>query len=176
MFDFDQLAIADHHSTTGPADLPTAAATAAPGVPAENGLPPVAMAKNTAEPPRGGDNNAAPPALVMGAVRRRLVRLVVPPTANDQAAFRAGFLWLNPNLSDLRAAGWTRPELFRRNRNRRGLAWLPLWADPDVTPALTAGGAVQFTIRRRDRTCIQTARPQSRCPGVTTARGFDDAQ
>lgn len=80
----------------------------------------------------------------------------------DLLAFCEGYTWLRPLLSELTQAGWSRPELFRRNRARRGIAWLPLWADKDVTANLTAEGFIRFTIARGDRTCMQTSRPMVR--------------
>lgn len=81
---------------------------------------------------------------------------------SDLVAFVAGFTWLLPRLSALTLTGWTRPELFRRNRARRGIAWLALWADKDASAHLAADGCIRFTITRGGRTCTQTARPMVR--------------
>jgi hypothetical protein len=80
---------------------------------------------------------------------------------SDLVAFVAGFTWLLPRLSALTLAGWTRPELFRRNRARRGIAWLARWADKDASAHLAADGCIRFTIARGGRTCTQTARPMA---------------
>ncbi|MBU4230151.1 MAG: hypothetical protein KKG88_07595 [Proteobacteria bacterium] len=79
----------------------------------------------------------------------------------DLLAFGEGFVWIRPRLPDLIRAGWTRAELFRRNRARRGVAWLGLWADKAATADLTTNGSIRFTFTRGDRTCTQTARPLS---------------
>ncbi|ADH86726.1 hypothetical protein [Desulfurivibrio alkaliphilus] len=142
--------------------------------PPTNGAPPAAMAENCMQP----DDIPAAQGLGSGhgpgllAAHRRLGRLFLPPSVNEQAAFRAGFAWLRPRLPQLQAGGWTRPELFRRNRARRGLAWLSLWAAPGVLPALAESGAVVFTLHRAlGRKTTQTAWPAARCPGVKPSGG-----
>lgn len=77
----------------------------------------------------------------------------------DLLAFGEGFAWILPRVPDLTRAGWTRPELFRCNRARRGIAWLALWADKAANADLTTDGCIRFTITRGTGTCTQTARP-----------------
>lgn len=96
------------------------------------------------------------PAQVQAIQPRKIPARMAP---SDLVAFVAGFAWLLPRLSALTLAGWTRPELFRRNRARRGIAWLALWADKAATADLTAEGCIRFTITRGGRACTQTARP-----------------
>ncbi|MDZ7641636.1 MAG: hypothetical protein U5J62_06415 [Desulfurivibrio sp.] len=164
MFDFARLAAE-----------PPAPAQA---IPAENGIPPCPMAEEEPPPaqPAGvtAEHSELTPAAPVAAAEpwsttARMARRLPtwPPAPAEQEAFRAGWSWLAPRLPELLSGGWRRPELFRRNKARRGLAWSPLWADQAITPSLAESGAVIFYISRPGRETTQTARPRSRCPGIT---------
>jgi len=66
--------------------------------------------------------------------------------------------WLAENKKALRGHGWTMSELYRRNKSKRGLAWLGLWQRTDLEVSLLSCGVIQFYLK--DREIIQTARPK----------------
>ena len=76
---------------------------------------------NTGPPDLGDRNHLAPP----------------PRPAEQKKYSQAGFPWIMAHLSALLAAGWTRPELFRRSAHnwpvgQWGVAWLSAWTKPGL--------------------------------------------
>ena len=65
----------------------------------------------------------------------------------DRECFIAGYKWITKHLEQLLRHGWKRPELFRRNKSK-GIAWLSLWADPEVTPTIGENGQIIFIIKK----------------------------
>ncbi len=84
------------------------------------------------------------------------------PSANAELYFRAAFPWLMRHLPALLAAGWTRPELFRRGKyawpvGEWGLAWLPVWLKNGLKIKISATGQLIFTFQSCGRTIAQSA-------------------
>jgi hypothetical protein len=70
--------------------------------------------------------------------------------------------WLRDHKVVLRLAGWTAPELYRRNKSR-GLAWIALWGNDFLEVTLDDDGVIVFRFKSvSDRTITQTARPMKR--------------
>ncbi|MHC4326357.1 MAG: hypothetical protein ACYSUX_18960 [Planctomycetota bacterium] len=88
-------------------------------------------------------------------------------TAQTQEIFKAGYTWIKPRLPELLAAGWTRPELFQRAKyswpmGSWGVAWLSIWAEPDVKATIGKHGEIVFEIQRQGRPIKQTAWPKGK--------------
>lgn len=82
---------------------------------------------------------------------------------NDKEIFFAGYKWINQHMEQLLKNGWTKPELFRRNK-ARGIAWLKLWGDPEVKPTIGDNGQILFLIQRLGKIICQTAWPEIKNP------------
>lgn len=54
--------------------------------------------------------------------------------------------WLQGHRQQLRAAGWTMADLYRRNKSR-GIAWVGLWDMPGLSVAIESGGAISFNFQ-----------------------------
>ena len=65
--------------------------------------------------------------------------------------------WLLEHREELRQAGWTMPELYRRNKSK-GIIWLSQWSNPNVDVSLMPGGGIVFLFT--DRGIRQTAWPK----------------
>jgi hypothetical protein len=77
--------------------------------------------------------------------------------------FMVAHSWISHHHLKLKQAGWTAPELYRRNRSK-GIIWLELWDDKAATPSLGDNGEIIFTIIRHDRKIVQTAWPKKKIP------------
>jgi hypothetical protein len=66
--------------------------------------------------------------------------------------------WLAENRVQLKAAGWTGRELYRRNKSK-GIAWCSLWDQPFLKVFLHDNGVMQFECVIAGKDIIQTARP-----------------
>ncbi len=92
-------------------------------------------------------------------------RALLSPDSGDQC-FKAAFPWVQDHLQKLLAAGWTRPELFRRDRcawplRKWGLCWLPIWKKTNVKIKIEDSGQLIFSFTGVDgRRIEQTAFPQ----------------
>ncbi|BCO08794.1 hypothetical protein GF1_11700 [Desulfolithobacter dissulfuricans] len=78
--------------------------------------------------------------------------------------FHAAFPWLMEHLPELLAAGWTRPELFRRDKTawpvgRWGVAWLSVWSKKNLTIALGVQGELTFSFPSSGRQIVQRTYP-----------------
>ena len=83
---------------------------------------------------------------------------VIPQTDPGRVS-PVALAWLRSNKAALRQAGWTAPELYRRNKSR-GIAWLMLWGKPSLLAYLEPGGLIRFEfIDDIGRGVTQTARP-----------------
>lgn len=71
-------------------------------------------------------------------------------------------LWLLEHREALSKAGWTRPELYRRNVSKRGIAWLELWDKPFFMAYLHDSGVIEFEYSINGRDVFQTAQPQEK--------------
>lgn len=69
--------------------------------------------------------------------------------------------WLLEHRLALDAAGWTRAELYRRNKSKQGIAWLKLWDMAFILVYLHTDGVIEFECSRGGRDFFQTARPTS---------------
>jgi hypothetical protein len=68
--------------------------------------------------------------------------------------------WLLKNRQELDDAGWTRAELYRRNKSKIGLAWLKLWEEAFSRAYLHEDGTIEFECSMNGRDYFQTARPK----------------
>jgi hypothetical protein len=67
--------------------------------------------------------------------------------------------WLRKNRAAL-ALGWTKAELYRRNKSR-GIAWVGLWDHPGLSVAIESGGTISFSFKTpTGQTIRQTAWPK----------------
>ena len=69
--------------------------------------------------------------------------------------------WLFDHRQLLDDAGWTRAELYRRNKYKQGIAWLKLWDKAFLLAYLHDDGVIEFECSSNGRDFIQTARPAS---------------
>jgi hypothetical protein len=69
--------------------------------------------------------------------------------------------WLLKNRQALDDAGWTRAELYRRNKSKQGIAWLKLWEEAFSLAYLHIDGTIEIECSRHGRDYFQTARPAS---------------
>lgn len=70
--------------------------------------------------------------------------------------------WLRVHKNVLLLAGWTAPELYRRDKSR-GLAWVSLWDKESLEVSIKEDGVIVFQFQSATkRTITQTARPTNR--------------
>jgi TubC N-terminal docking domain len=67
--------------------------------------------------------------------------------------------WLLEHRDALDKAGWTRPELYRRNKSKRSIAWLKLWDMPFLQVYLHDSGVIEFECSINNRDFFQTTIP-----------------
>jgi hypothetical protein len=68
--------------------------------------------------------------------------------------------WLRKNRAALHCNGWTKTELYRRNKSR-GIAWVGLWDQPGLSVAIESGGTISFSFKTlTGQTIRQTAWPK----------------
>gem|GEM_PF-2823271 len=84
--------------------------------------------------------------------RNELTKLTKPKLPS-----RAALTWLSNNKEALHLFGWTNAELYRRNKAKKGIAWLLAWDSPLMDVALQHDGVIQFHFK--DPNTVQTARP-----------------
>ncbi len=68
--------------------------------------------------------------------------------------------WLREHRQQLKAAGWTARELWRRNKSK-GICWCGLWDKPFLKVYLHDDGVIEFECVDGGRDVSQTARPES---------------
>lgn len=90
--------------------------------------------------------------VIAGNLRRPQTKLPSP----------VALLWLLEHREALDKAGWMRPELYRRNKSKRGIAWLELWDKPFFMAYLHDSGVIEFECNINGRDFFQTARPQKK--------------
>ena len=78
--------------------------------------------------------------------------------------FQAGHAWIFDHLSELRAAGWTGPALFRRSPfswpcGPWGAAWIPAWSAPGLQVHISERGEIVFTFPSGGRLITQRIKP-----------------
>ncbi len=74
--------------------------------------------------------------------------------------------WLQKHRAELKAAGWTAPEMYRRNRSI-GIALVGAWNKNSVRVRLTQKGAIEFRwLDLMGKPVFQTAWPESRNPAI----------
>ncbi|HHD64639.1 MAG TPA: hypothetical protein ENK96_09825 [Desulfobulbaceae bacterium] len=76
-------------------------------------------------------------------------KIMLSPVGEKQY-FETAFPWVQAHLQELLAAGWTRPELFRRDccawpLRKWGLCWLPVWKKPDLEIKIESSGRLIFS-------------------------------
>lgn len=70
--------------------------------------------------------------------------------------------WLAENKKALKDYGWTMPELYRRNKWKRGIAWLKIWDKKGLSVDISPDGCMVFSFPGTNGRMIrQTARPVS---------------
>jgi len=89
-------------------------------------------------------------------------------TANkqEQGHFTAAWPWVNGNMLELLAAGWTRAALLQRSKypypTGWGIAWLPIWHQNGLIVNIGKNGEIIFAFESCRRTITQTARPAAK--------------
>ena len=74
--------------------------------------------------------------------------------------------WLCGHWPELKDAGWTSPELWRRDKSR-GLAWLLIWDRPGLDISLSNNGGIVFQyINETGGAITQTAFPRGNYYGL----------
>lgn len=69
---------------------------------------------------------------------------------------------LHDHRQHLQVAGWTAPELYRRNRSK-GIAWLRFWSIKDIFVILSRDGSIKFQyFNETGKPITQTAFPRRR--------------
>jgi hypothetical protein len=68
--------------------------------------------------------------------------------------------WLRDHRQELRQAGWSARELYRRNKSQ-GICWCDLWNKPFFKAYLHDDGVIEMECVIAGRDVIQTARPDS---------------
>lgn len=68
--------------------------------------------------------------------------------------------WLREHRQELKAAGWTARELYRRNK-AEGICWSGIWDKPLCKAYLLEKGVIEFEFVDGGREVIQTARPEN---------------
>lgn len=68
--------------------------------------------------------------------------------------------WLLEHREELKGSGWTAGELWRRNKSKRGIAWISMWKRRGLQVDLTRGGVIQFGFPSTRGSIRQTARPR----------------
>ena len=106
-----------------------------------------------------------------------LIKLLLQTSGNSQChdqtvPRRRGWIspvalgWLKKHRQVLKQAGWTSPELYRRNKSR-GLAWLLIWDRPGLDILLSNNGGIVFQYVNETGTAIaQTAFPRRNNYGI----------
>jgi len=103
------------------------------------------------------------PVIEFQAPSRTKRQIVTPGLLRRYHAARE---WLVPRESELLATGWTRAGLYRINRPLGstygwGVAWSMWWIETNVTPAMGAGGQIEFHTREHDsRVNVLVAQPR----------------
>ena len=71
--------------------------------------------------------------------------------------------WLLKHREALDKAGWTRAELYRRNKSKLGIAWFPLWNKAFLKFYLHNSGVIEFKCgdNGHGRGFSQTAHPRN---------------
>jgi len=72
--------------------------------------------------------------------------------------------WLHEHRQALDVAGWTRSELYRRNKSNRGIAWYLIWDKPFLLAYLHESGVIEFEFSDGGRDVFQTAHPIANAP------------
>lgn len=110
----------------------------------------------TAGPPPGPD--PVPPAPKPEARKPRR------QAGEELRHFQAGHAWIFDHLSELRAAGWTGPALFRRSPfawpcGPWGAAWISAWSRPGLQVHISERGEIVFTFPSSGRVITQRIKP-----------------
>jgi hypothetical protein len=80
--------------------------------------------------------------------------------------------WLLEHRQALDKAGWTRAELYRRNKSSPGIAWLKLWDQALLLTHLHADGVIEFECSINGKDYVQTARPRNFTTRTTDNRNL----
>ncbi len=68
--------------------------------------------------------------------------------------------WISSHRQALHAAGWTSPELYRRNKSK-GIAWMEIWKKPGLEIVINDDGTIAFRfLTATGQSITQIARPQ----------------
>jgi len=84
-------------------------------------------------------------------------------TKQERGHFAAAWPWINGNILELLAAGWTRAALLQRSKYRYptgwGIAWFPIWQQNALVVTIGKNGEIIFIFQVCGKTITQTARP-----------------
>ncbi|MFH2122522.1 MAG: hypothetical protein ABIJ50_03420 [Pseudomonadota bacterium] len=98
---------------------------------------------------RGDDPDWITPAMYQRQTTRARDKRRISPVALQ---------WLREHRQELKAAGWTAKELYRRNK-AEGICWSGIWDKPFFKAYLLEKGVIEFEFVDGGRVVIQTARP-----------------
>lgn len=77
---------------------------------------------------------------------------------NRESISPVALTWLLEHRQQLKTAGWTVAEIYRRNKSR-GIAWCGLWEQPFLKVTLLESGVIEFEAVISGKDIVQTARP-----------------
>lgn len=104
--------------------------------------------------------------VVRGIMPRKLQREYVyyepsatTPRKDKRRPSPVALAWLLEHRQALDDAGWTRAELYRRNKSKQGIAWLKVWDMAFILAYLHTNGVIEFECSRGERDFFQRARP-----------------
>lgn len=136
------------------------------------------IAEKSAQSPAQSKNNESLKSLSSKVLRRTLSRTLPaqcraendPPRTLQKSGkvmpSPVALSWLHEHRQQLKAAGWTYRELYRRNKSR-GVCWCGLWDKPFFKAYLHDDGVIEMECVIGGRDCIQTARPMPQRPEKT---------
>jgi hypothetical protein len=76
------------------------------------------------------------------------------------SSFTIAHEWISQHRFELRAAGWTNPEFYRRNKSR-GIAWMKIWGRPGLDVIFGRSGEIVFRFKNTaGKSVQQTAFPR----------------
>ncbi|MCX5870562.1 MAG: hypothetical protein NTY00_07995 [Deltaproteobacteria bacterium] len=110
-----------------------------------------ALSKPVSPPTNQNESIASitPPGKFLPATRGKDTKQKPSPVALE---------WLQDHRQQLKAAGWTMAELYRRNSSP-GICWCSLWDKPFFKAYLHDNGVIEMECVIAGRDVIQTARP-----------------
>jgi hypothetical protein len=83
-------------------------------------------------------------------------------TITKKRIYPMALRWLQAHKKDLKAVGWTSPELYRRAPKwNKGVAWLCAWEKNNLVVNINKNGIIEFTFTNAaGQLILQTARTE----------------